>query len=215
MNANDILHTRAVDVKAFAASLRFDACGIAAASDIDPEDRLGEWLRRGYHADMGWMAATCDIRRDIRLRLPGARSVVVVARDYYAPRPVTPPGTGRVSRYAWGRDYHKVLAKPLRALAAYIRDVEPNAETFACIDTGPVMEKAWAVRSGLGWLGKNGLVLRRDLGSWFFLGVIATSVELAPDAADVDRCGACTACLDACPTGAIVEARVVDYSSPS
>lgn len=202
--------TRAEAVKARAAELGFDACGIAVAGNVDSEERLGEWLGRGYHAGMVWMENTRELRRDIRLRLSGARSVVVVARQYYAPQPETPPGRGRVARYAWGRDYHRVLRKPLARLAAYLCELEPGAECFTCIDSGPVMEKAWAARAGVGWIGKNSLVLRRDLGSWFFLGVATTTVELAPDEPSLDHCGTCTACLDACPTGAIVEPRVVD-----
>jgi epoxyqueuosine reductase len=207
---NEIAYERAEAVKVHAAELGFDACGIALAGDVDPEDRLGEWLRRGYHADMAWMAASRELRRDVRLKLPGARSVVVVARNYYAPRPESAPGQGRVSRYAWGRDYHRVLRKPLRALEAFLAQLEPGAQSCASIDSGPVMEKAWAERAGVGWIGKNSLVLRQGLGSWFFLGVVATTVELAPDEPAVGRCGSCRACLDACPTGAIVEPRVVD-----
>jgi len=197
-------------VKEWAARQGFDACGIAAAAPIDPEDRLGAWLNGGYHADMAWMAETKAVRQDVTLKLPGARSVVVVARNYYAPRPERMPNTGRVSRYAWGRDYHNVLRKPLRRLAEAIRGLEPGAACYCCIDAGPVLERAWAARAGLGWIGKNGLVLRPDLGSWFFLGVILTTVELAPDAPMADQCGDCRRCIDACPTGAIVEERVVD-----
>lgn len=202
------LRARAERVKAQAAVQGFDACGIAEAGEIDPQNRLGEWLDRGYHADMGWMAATRELRQDIRKKLPGAHSVVVVARNYYAPRPEGEGG--RVSRYAWGRDYHRVLLKPLRRLGAFLRDLDPPAEVYACIDSGPVMEKAWAARAGVGWIGKNSLVLRRDLGSWFFLGVLATTLELAPDEPAIDYCGACRLCLDACPTDAIVKPRVVD-----
>lgn len=210
--SNELQIARANAVKAQAARLGFDACGIAEAGDVDPADRLGGWLARGYHADMAWMAASSELRRDIRLKLPGARSVVVVARNYYAPQPESAPGLAKVSRYAWGRDYHRVLRKPLRALEAFLTDLDPAAQSEAFVDSGPVMEKAWAERAGVGWIGKNSLVLRRGLGSWFFLGVVATTLELAPDAPAVDRCGSCTACVDACPTNAIVEPRVVDSS---
>jgi epoxyqueuosine reductase len=188
----------------------FDACGVAAAGPVDPEDCLGQWLERGFHADMTWLAETRDVRRDVQRKLPGTRSVVVVARNYYTPDTTAPSGTGRVARYARGRDYHRALRKPLYRLARYIETLEPGARTYCCIDSGPVMEKAWAVRAGVGWLGKNSLVLRRDLGSWFFLAVILTTVELAPDGPVPDQCGSCTACLDACPTDAIVAPQVVD-----
>ncbi|MBI2433289.1 MAG: tRNA epoxyqueuosine(34) reductase QueG [Candidatus Hydrogenedentes bacterium] len=197
-------------VKTYAAGLGLDACGIARVSEADPEDRLGQWLRRGFHADMYWMARTMAIRQDVRLRLPGAQSVIVVARNYYAPRPEQPPGNGKVARYAWGRDYHRVLRKPLGRLAAYLKELAPESESFISIDSGPVLERTWAARAGVGWIGKNSLVLRRDLGSWFFLGVLVTTLELEPDSPLPDACGSCTACLDACPTGAIVEAQVVD-----
>ena len=220
-------------VKSAAAGLGYDACGITAAGHIDPEDRLGAWLGRGYHAGMEWLARNKEIRQDIRLRLPGAKSVVVVARNYYAgeagetpapqtqtrqccgagvspARPGDPSRTGRVARYAWGRDYHKVLAKPLRALSGRIQEMGEGVRCYCSIDTGPVLERAWAQRAGVGWIGKNGLVVRQDLGSWFFLGVIATTLELEPDAPAEDGCASCTRCLDACPTGALVAPRVLD-----
>jgi epoxyqueuosine reductase len=197
-------------VKASATELGFDACGIAPVEEIDPQDRLGEWLGLGYHAGMAWMATTKDTRQNVQLKLPGARSVVAVARNYFAPRPEPAPGSGKVSRYAWGRDYHRVLLKPLRELARRIEASVPEARCYCCIDSGPVMEKAWAVRAGLGWLGKNSLVLRRDLGSWFFLGVILTTAELTPDSPASDQCGRCRLCVDACPTNAIVQPHVVD-----
>ena len=201
---------RSLLVKRAAAELGFDACGIAVAGNVDPEDRLGAWLARGFHADMEWLARTKAERQDVRLRLPGARSVVVVARNYFAERPAASPGAGCVSRYAWGRDYHRVLRKPLERLARAIEALAPEIKCYCCIDTGPVLERAWAAQAGVGWIGKNSLVLRTDLGSWFFLGAIATTLELAADAPVSDRCGTCRRCMEACPTGAIVEPGVVD-----
>ncbi len=197
-------------VKAAAAALGFDACGIAEAGCVDPEDRLGEWLARGHHAGMEWMARTKEVRQDARLKLPGARSVVVVARNYYADRPEAEPGAGRVSRYAWGRDYHRVMAGPMKRLAGAISSMEAGTQCYGCVDTGPVLERAWAAQAGVGWIGKNGMALRDGLGSWFFLGVIVTTLQLEPDSPARDRCGTCTRCIDACPTGAIVAPRVVD-----
>lgn len=188
----------------------FDACGIAAVTPADPEDRLGAWLGRGFAADMKWMGRTKAIRQDVTKKVPGARSVVVVAKNYFADRPEAPAGSGRVARYAWGRDYHRVLRKPLRRLADFIRGLEPGAQTYCSIDSGPVLERTWAERAGLASIGKNSLALRRDMGSWFFLASVITSGELAPDEPAADICGACTLCLDACPTGAIVEPRIVD-----
>jgi epoxyqueuosine reductase len=158
------------------------------------------------------MARTKGVRQDIQQVLPGVRSVVVVARNYYAPRPEGPEDTahGRTARYAWGRDYHRALRKPLQRLADHIASFEDGAQCVCCIDSGPVLEKFWAALAGVGWIGKNSLVLREDLGSWFFLGVILTTVELTPDEPLPDRCGECRACIEACPTGAIVEPRVVE-----
>jgi len=203
-----VLH--ADDVKQHAAELGFDACGIACAAPIDPEDRLGKWLAAGNHADMTWMERTREIRQDVAQKLPGTRSVIVVARNYYVNADGGDPKPPRISRYAWGRDYHRVLEKPLRALAKFVESANSAHQTYCCIDSGPVMEKAWAARAGLGWIGKNSLVLRRGMGSYFFLGAILTTAQLEPDAPVSDQCGSCRICIDACPTAAIVEARVVD-----
>ena len=198
-------------VKAHARALGFDACGIADAREpIDPEDHLGVWLRKGYHAAMAWMARTKEMRRDVRLKLPGAQSVIVAARNYYAPRPPVPPRSGAVARYAWGRDYHRALGQRLERLAAFLGELEPGVECYASIDSGPVLERAWAAKAGLGWIGKNSLVLRQDMGSWFFLATIITTMRLEPDPPTPPRCGTCTACIDACPTQAIAAPGIVD-----
>ncbi len=214
--------TRAAAVKEHARLQGFDACGVAAAGPADPGGKLREWLDRGYHADMDWLARTSAIRLDVREKLPGAASVVVVARNYYKPAPPEAQGqdrtvplpsseaTGAVARYAWGRDYHRVMAKPLKRLAAYIDTLEPGAQSYASIDSGPVLERTWAERAGVGWVGKNSLILRRDMGSWFCLGAIITTARLEPDHPTPGYCGSCRLCIDACPTGAIVEESVVD-----
>jgi epoxyqueuosine reductase len=208
---DDLAASRAMDVKTRAEQLGFDASAIADASYADPGNHLGQWLAKGYHADMAWMARSRAVRQDVRLKVPGAASVVVVARNYFQPDPGgAGPECGRVARYAWGRDYHRVLRKPLQALARHIQQLVPDSEAYSSVDAGPVLERTWAERAGIGWVGKNGLILRRDLGSWFFLGTIITTVPLAPDAPAESLCGSCTRCLDACPTGAIVEDKVVD-----
>ncbi|MCC6152626.1 MAG: tRNA epoxyqueuosine(34) reductase QueG [Candidatus Hydrogenedentes bacterium] len=199
-----------IPIKDFAASLGFDACGIARAGAIDPDYRLSAWLDAGYHATMEWMPRTREVRRDVSKKLPGAQSVIVVARNYYVARPKKGENEGRVSRYAWGRDYHRVLLKPLRKLARYVDELVPGSESYCCIDSGPVMEKAWAERAGVGWIGKNSLVLRRELGSYFFLGAIITTAKIEVDSPIPDQCGGCTLCIDACPTRAIVQPKVVD-----
>ena len=202
---------RARQVKAWALDAGFDACGIAASATADPQDNLGAWLGRGFHADMGWMARTQAERQDIQRRQPGARSVVVVAKNYYSGEAEGPgEPAGRVARYAWGRDYHRALRKPLMRFAERIAAFDSDGRYALSIDSGPVLERTWAERAGVGWVGKNSLVLRRDLGSYFVLAVVLTTVVLEPDTPIADACGSCRACLDACPTAAIVEPKVVD-----
>jgi epoxyqueuosine reductase len=209
-------HTKSniTQVRAQALALGFDACGFARADKPDPEDRLGRWLDQDFHADMAWIKNTQTLRQDPSLKLDQVRSVIVVAKNYYQPLPEDAEGAldsgGLVARYAWGRDYHKVMKKPLRRLAEFLKTLDPDTESYASVDSGPVLERAWAALSGLGWIGKNSLVLRRDIGSWFFLGTILTTLKLNPDAPVANHCGSCRACLDACPTQAISEAGEVD-----
>ncbi len=200
----------AQSVKNFALNDYFDACGIADAALSGHEASYADWLAKGYHADMQWMARNVEDRHDVRHKLPGTESVVVVIKNYYTPRPEIPENSGKVSRYAWGRDYHKVLKKPLIRLAKHIESLEDGIQTYASVDTGPVRERTWAQRAGIGSIGKNSLALRRDMGSWFFIGTILTTLKITPDAPSMDICGTCTACLDACPTQAIVEPYQVD-----
>jgi epoxyqueuosine reductase len=196
-------------IKAAALELGFDAVGIAEAVPlIDPIARYQEWLSRGYHGMMGYLERNVPQRQDVSAILPGAKSVIVVARNYYTPH--THQHDGKLSRYSWGDDYHDVLPPMLDELCERIRTIVPGSETRRYTDTGPVMEKEWAVRAGLGWQGKHSNIIRRDIGSWFFLAVIITTAELDYDAPIEDYCGTCTACLDACPTQAIVEPQVVD-----
>ena len=199
-------------VKAKALALGFTSVGIAAAGELEEEgERLRRWLELGYDASMGWMAESAGKRADVRSVLPGARSVIAFALDYYTEgRHERGAGTGRISRYAWGDDYHGVMGGKLREFCAWLLAENPGAEARAYVDTGPVMDKAWAVRAGIGWLGKHTNVITRGMGSWVFLGEVLTTLDLEPDAAAVDMCGTCTLCIDACPTEAIVAPYVVD-----
>lgn len=159
------------------------------------------WIGRNHHADMGWLAASRHLRADLDALLPGARSVVAVALDYNRPNPPR-PGYPRIARYALGRDYHKVLRAKLRRLALRI-----EAEGFACrpcVDSAPVFERDYARLSGLGWFGKNTMLIDSRRGSFFFLGLLLTTAPLTPDRPSEGGCGTCTRCIDACPTGAIV-----------
>lgn len=203
--------TRAVRAKA--RELGFDRVGIAPAGALaDEGERLREWLGRGYGADMAWMERTVDKRVDPSVHLANVRSIVCVARNYFTPHAhAGEPGTGKVSRYAWGDDYHDVLGDRLRELLAWLGETVPGVGAKIAVDSSPVMDKAWAVRAGIGWLGKHSNVITPDMGSWVFLGELLVDVELDYDDAPVpDHCGSCRACIDACPTGAIVEPYVVD-----
>ena len=200
-------------IKDRAAELGIDKIGVVPASALEQERQLlGEWLARGYHGNMAWMEREPEKRSDPRLLFPGARSVIVAAVNYFTPHEHSnSPGEGKLSRYAWGDDYHEVVVEKLRHLLAWISEECPGTSGKVCVDTSPFMDKAWAVRSGIGWLGKHSNVITKDLGSWVFIGSIILDIELDYDTTLVDdHCGTCTACLDACPTKAIVEPYVVD-----
>jgi epoxyqueuosine reductase len=198
-------------IKAHALALGFHKVGIVAADALSAErGRLEEWLARGFHGEMKWMARDPEQRADPRKFFPEAQSVLVLALNYYtAPEHTEVPG--KVSRYAWGDDYHEVLGDKLRQLLSWIEQQWPEASGKVCVDIQPVMDKAWAVRAGLGWMGKHTNVITDVAGSWVFLGELLLNLELEYDQQEVpDQCGACTLCIDACPTGAIVEPYVVD-----
>ena len=203
----------------------FDLCGVVRAEGFPELERLAEWLRRGYGGEMWYLE---DSRRaDLRAVLPQVRSVIVCALNYNTDFPLSAsrssaghspqkPPTGWISRYAWGDDYHDVLWNLLNRLAARLPERFPEEhEARAYADTGPISERVLAKHAGLGWIGKNTLLLNQTLGSWFFLGVVLTSLELKPsrtagDAPAPDLCGSCRKCIDACPTDAFVEPYVMD-----
>jgi epoxyqueuosine reductase len=191
----------------------FDKVGIVSAQAlVEQRDRLLTWLERGYHGKMAWMARDPEMRSDPRRLFAAARSVVVVAKNYYtAANHDDDPATGKVSRYAWGDDYHEVVATKLRSLLAWIKELVPNAEGKVCVDIQPMMDKAWAVRAGLGWIGKHTNLITPEFGSWVFIGELLLNLELEYNQDPVeDHCGSCTLCIDACPTQAIAEPYVVD-----
>ena len=191
----------------------FQKVGIVRAGPLaDEAARLKEWLDHGYHAEMSWMARDVEKRLDPLELFPQARSIVVVALNYYTPdQHQENPATGKVSRYAWGDDYHDVLKTKLESLLSWIHEQEPQAAGKICVDIQPTLDKAWAVRAGLGWLGKHSNVITPEYGSWVFIGELLLSLDLEPDEERVeDHCGTCTLCIDACPTQAIVEPYVVD-----
>ena len=198
-------------IKTAAIDLGFHEVGIARIGEYQDNavKNLKNWLNSGYQADMDWMAN--PKREDIRACMPEVRSLISVALNYYTPQQhSTAPGTAKISRYGWGRDYHKVMGKKLKALANWLRSQDESILVRYYADTGPVQDKVWAQRAGLGWLAKNGNLITRKYGSWVFLGEILTNLELTPDLPHTSHCGTCTRCITACPTGAIIKPHVVD-----
>jgi epoxyqueuosine reductase len=192
----------------------FQQCRVAAAGPLPEESRrLEQWLAQGRHGAMGYMERHFDERTDPTKLLPGARSVVSLAMNYYPGDELQPgaeAGYPKVSRYAWGRDYHKVLRGKMKH---FIREAQQAWGQFSArgfVDSAPVMDKAWAARSGVGWIGKHTNLLNRPNGSYFFLAEIVTDLAMSPDVAVGDYCGRCTRCIDACPTGAITAPYQLD-----
>ena len=206
------MSTLTEQIKAKALDLGFCKVGIAKAEPLTQDaERLKEWLHRGYHATMDWMAANVEKRTDPKEIVPGARSVISVAVNYYTDVHHHPTESeGKVSRYAWGDDYHILVTARIKKLFEYIKQLAPESDGRYYVDTGPMMDKLWAERAGIGWRGKHTNLITKEFGSWVFLGEIVSTLELEYDAAMEDFCGSCTACLDACPTKAIVEPYVVD-----
>lgn len=202
-------------VKARALELGFDLCGIASADDHPRLPFFRDWIDRGYAGEMDYLVRTADRRADVRAVLPSARSVVVLGTLYNTARPysteVSDPGEAVISRYAWGDDYHDVLEARTEALSQWMtRSHGAVLETRVYVDTGPVQEKLYAEMAGLGWIGKNTCLISPELGSWVFLSEILCSAPLAADEPGLDQCGACTICLDACPTAAFPQPGVLD-----
>lgn len=203
--------SQSAKIKDHARQLGFDRVGIARADELPAASRLRDWLGRNYHGEMRYMENHLEKRVDPRNLLAGAKSVISVALNYQTPfKHETNPDKARISRYAWGDDYHNVLRPRLKKLLAYIEQLIPETAGRAFVDSAPVMDKQWAVRAGIGWLGKHTNVINRELGSWFFLGELIVNKELEYDAPVEDYCGSCNRCIEACPTGAIVEPYVLD-----
>jgi epoxyqueuosine reductase len=219
-------------IKRRALEVGFDLVGIAPPSALKDLEFLPRWVKRGFGGEMRYLA---DPRReDPRQVLPSVRSIICVGLIYHTPHPystdITDPTEGEemsstrgattgdvrprawISRYAWGKDYHNVMRNKLEQLRMAVEKLKLNVETRVYVDTGPVVERAFARLSGIGWMGKNTCLINEQKGSWFFLGVILTNLELELDLPAPDRCGSCTRCLEACPTGALVEPYVMDAS---
>ncbi len=200
-------------IKQKAGEIGFHKIGIARAEALPEEEKyLGEWLAENYHGEMQWLEREPEKRANPKILFPEAKSIVAVALNYFTPHEHEENSSkGKVSRYAWGDDYHDVLKEKLRELLAFIKSEDAAAEGKICVDTAPTMDKAWAVRAGLGWIGKHSSLITKEYGSWVFLGEILVNLELDYETELVaDHCGTCTACLDACPTDAIIAPFTVD-----
>ncbi|MDP5121375.1 MAG: tRNA epoxyqueuosine(34) reductase QueG [Spirosomaceae bacterium] len=207
-------HDNATKIKRKATELGFDFCGISKAEFLEEEaPRLETWLNRNYNGEMAWMANHFDKRLDPTKLVPGAKSVISVMLNYY-PEKRLPEGDDdlKISKYAYGKDYHFVMKDKLKALFQFMQEEIGEIDGRIFVDSAPVMDKAWAKKSGLGWIGKHSNLLNRQSGSFFFIGEIICDLTLESDGPIKDYCGTCTACIDACPTDAITEPYVVDGS---
>ncbi len=220
-------------IKAQAQILGFDAVGIVCVPppssdtvlssdpitldfDLQPLPmrlwtRLTHWLEQRFHGTMAWMARDPQRRSDPAQVLPGCQSMIMVGMNYYTDHVADETHqAGRIARYAWGHDYHDLMKTRLKQLEAFIHEQIPEIQTRSYVDTGPIMEKAWAQEAGIGWIGKHTNVVSTDYGSWLLLGEILTTLALEPDEPATDLCGSCSLCIQACPTGAIVEPYQLD-----
>lgn len=196
--------------------LGFQDIGFAKVETLDEEiEHYKDWLAKNYHADMKWMERNIDKKHNPGLVLENAKSVIAVSFNYYTEYKhskieVIQGKAGKISRYAWGDDYHDIVLPKLKLLCAYLDEISPGNIHKCYVDTGPVMDKIWAERCGIGWQGKNSLVISKKHGSFFFIGIIFTTLELAPSSQIKDYCLSCTKCISACPTGAIVAPKIID-----
>ena len=200
-------------VKQTASNLGFDFCGIARAQFLDDDARrLEAWLHQGMHGNMHYMENYFDLRTDPQKLVPGAKSVITLLLNYF-PETLQPAGVPKISKYAYGDDYHEVIRKKLTDFYNLLQASIGQFSGRGFVDSAPVLERAWATKSGLGWIGKNGNLLNKKNGSFFFIATLVTDLQLQEDDAYAkDYCGSCTRCIDSCPTDAILPNKVVDGS---
>jgi len=192
---------------ALAGEVGFDLCRVTTADAAPHAAEFRQWLAEGKHATMDWLARGADKRGDLQLVLPGAQSIIVLATNYFqGDKPMRL--RGKVARYAWGKDYHDIIAPRLARLEGFLTTGGGRQKSYT--DTGPILERDFAARAGIGWHGKSTMILNAELGTWFFLSVILTTLTLEPDAPAVGRCGSCTRCIAACPTAAITAPQRLD-----
>lgn len=203
----EVRTTKPVDteaLKSYALELGFQSAGVCEASPAPHFDAYRAWLDKGYHGTMTYLERHLALKSEPQSLLPGANSVVAVALNYNQPNP-RQAGKPRFARYALGRDYHKVLRGKLRKLAAWLEREAPGSKSRACVDSAPILEREYAHLAGLGWFGKNTMLIDSKRGSWFFIGLLLTTAQLEPDRPSVGGCGSCMKCVEACPTGAILQ----------
>jgi epoxyqueuosine reductase len=207
------LHKHTEFVKAKAKLLGFDFCGIAKAEFLDEEARrLERWLHKGFHGEMHYMANHFDLRTDPSKLVPGAKSVITLMQNYF-PKKHQNKNAPIISKYAYGKDYHEIIREKLNEFLYLIRENIGEINGRGFVDSAPVLERAWAVKSGLGWIGKNGNLITKQNGSFYFIATLITDLELQPDDHFAkDFCGSCTRCVDACPTNAILPNKIIDGS---
>ena len=202
-----------IQIKQWATELGFSHCGIAKAEFLEEEaPKLEEWLKRSYQGEMHYMENHFDMRLDPRILVPDAKSVISLTYNYYTDQKQNEDAP-KISRYAYGEDYHHVVKDKLKILLQHMQETIGDLNGRCFVDSAPVMERAWASKAGIGWIGKHSLLINKTQGSFFFLAEIIVDAELEYDAHfATDHCGTCTACMDACPTNAIVENKVLDGS---
>jgi len=200
-------------IKATAKSLGFDYCGIAKAQQLDDDARrLESWLNKGFQGSMNYMNNYFDLRIDPSKLVPGAKSVITLLLNYY-PAEQQNAGAPQVSKYAYGKDYHVVIKEKLKTFLQLIKDNIGEIHGRGFTDSAPVLERSWAQKSGLGWVGKNGNLITKNTGSFFFIATLITDLDLETDNPFIkDYCGSCTRCIDSCPTDAILPGKVIDGS---
>lgn len=198
-------------IKQIILNIGFDKVGISSP-ELPPKSKfLEKWLNKNYHGEMKWMENYKGKRLDIKKLYPDAKSVISVAHNYYSPEKHSSfKQHGKISRYAWGEDYHSIIKKKLKTVLLHIKKINANIEGQICVDSAPVMDKLWAEKAGIGWQGKHTNIISKEFGSWIFLGELILNVKLEYDKAITDYCGTCTACIEACPTNAIVKPYVLD-----
>ena len=190
--------------------LGFLACGFSKATELaDEREKLTEWLKKGYHGEMGYMENHFEKRLNPTLLVDDCKTVISLAYNYF-PQKLQKINAPKVAKYAYGEDYHKVVKDQGFILLQYIQSLIPGTKGRVFVDSAPVMERQWAEKSGIGWIGKNSLIIRKGIGSFFFLAEIICDLEIKPDKATTDHCGTCNACIDACPTQAIIADKVID-----